>query len=124
MSVIFAKHKRKDYIDILVQENDIRAYDYMGRKAQPLYLLGMLDHLCHKYEVPLKEEYADLRKTSLDSYLYPKCVITLYIFDSRVLYKAVKNADPDFIKFKIVEGDVEDVAWKEIRNFQLVQLLF
>lgn len=106
----FAKHNGKDYIDILIQENDIRAYDYMGRKAQSLYLLGMLDHLCHKYEVPLKEEYADLRKTSLDSYLYPKSVITLYIFDSRVLYRAVKNADPDFIKFKIVEGEVEDVA--------------
>ena len=49
----------------------------MGRKAQSLYLLGMLDHLCHKYEVPLKEEYADLRKTSLDSYLYPKSVINV-----------------------------------------------
>ena len=79
MSVIFAKHKGKDYIDILVQENDIRAYDYMGRKAQPLYLLGMLDHLCHKYEVPLKEEYADLRKTSLDLNISQKCYYTVFI---------------------------------------------
>lgn len=82
----------------------------MGRKAQSLYLPGMLDHLCHNYEVPLKEEYADLRKTSLDFYIYPKSVITLYLFDSKVLYRAVKNANPDFIKFKIVEGNIEDVA--------------
>ena len=75
-----------------------------------LYIFWECYNLCHNYEVSLKEEYTDLRKTSLDSYLYPKSVITLYIFDSRVLYKAVKNADPDFIKFKIVEGDVEDVA--------------
>ena len=75
-----------------------------------LYIFWECYNLCHNYEVSLKEEYTDLRKTSLDSYLYPKSVITLYIFDSRVLYRAVKNADPDFIKFKIVEGDVEDVA--------------
>ena len=38
----FAKHYGKDYIDILIQENDIRVYDYTGRKAQSLYLPGML----------------------------------------------------------------------------------
>lgn len=65
----FAKYNGKDYSDILVQENDIRAYDYMGYKAQSLYLLGMLDHLCHKYNVPLIEEYTGLRQTSLEYYL-------------------------------------------------------
>ena len=78
-SVILPGIIDKDYIDILVQENDIRAYDYMGHKAQSLYLLGMLDHLCHKYEVPLKEEYADLRKTSLDLYISQKCYYTVFI---------------------------------------------
>ena len=38
----FAKHYGKDYIDILIQENDIRAFDFMDYKAQSLYLLGML----------------------------------------------------------------------------------
>ena len=38
----FAKQNGKDDIDILVQENDIRAYDFMDYKAQSLYLLGML----------------------------------------------------------------------------------
>lgn len=104
----FAKYNGKDYSDILVQENDIRAYDYMGYKAQSLYLSGMLDHLCHKYNVPLIDEYTDLKQTSLEYYLYPKSVIALYLFDLKALYRTVKNTDPDFIKFKIVEG--EDVA--------------
>ena len=75
-----------------------------------LYIFWECYNLCHKYDVPLIEEYADLRKTSLDFYIYPKSVITLYLFDSKVLYRAVKNANPDFIKFKIVEGNIEDVA--------------
>lgn len=38
----FAKYYGKDYIDILIQENGIRAFDFMDYKAQSLYLLGML----------------------------------------------------------------------------------
>lgn len=74
----------------------------MGYKAQPLYLLGMLDHLCHKYNVPLIDEYTDLRQTSLEYYLYHKSVIALYLFNLKTLYRTVKNTDPDFLKFKIV----------------------
>ena len=39
-----------------------------------------------------------------------KIIATLQFFYSKELNKEVKNTDPDFIKFKIVEGNVEDVA--------------
>ena len=57
----FAKHYGKDYIDILIQENDIRTYDFTGHKGLSLYLLGMVDCLCHKYNISLTIKFSSFQ---------------------------------------------------------------
>ena len=41
----FAKHSGKDYIDILIQENDTIAYDYMGQKKLFVFMAEIMIYL-------------------------------------------------------------------------------
>ena len=100
-----------DFIIQTLESNKIRTY--YDRKWYPecFYLLAMLDYISRINEIPLCEEYNDLRRQSLQDVLYPSSVIAAAVVtDSDAeKQKAKAEAIPEFMRFNIVESEVRNV---------------
>ena len=110
-------HRVKEYGDIdfiirLIESDDIRSF--FDRKWYPesMYLLAMLDYLSRLNDVPLCEEYDDIRKFKLEKPLYPASIRAMSVFmkDESVLKDAFDNAIPEFKRFNIVENEIRNVV--------------
>lgn len=101
-----------DFIINTIESEDIRIY--FDRKWYPesLYLLAMLDYLSRINDVPLCEEYDDLRKCKLEKTLYPAGIraMSAVMKDESVLKDSFDNAIPEFKRFNIVENEVRNVV--------------
>ena len=101
-----------DFIVNTLESEDIRIY--FDRKWYPesLYLLAMLDYLSRINDVPLCEEYDDIRKCKLEKPLYPAGIraMSAALDDDSVLSESFSNAIPEFKRFNIIENEVRNVV--------------
>ncbi|MCC8150896.1 MAG: helix-turn-helix transcriptional regulator [Lachnospiraceae bacterium] len=101
-----------DFIVETLQSRDIR--QYWDRKWYPeaFYMLAMVDYLSRENNLPLCEDYDDIRSCSLKEPLYPRDVsLAAKIspeLDQREQCK--KEAIPEFKRFNIMESEVRDVC--------------
>ena len=97
-------------IDILGSQEILTYYE---RKWYPecLYLLAMLDYLSHENDIPLCDEYDDLRNYRLEKPLFPAGILALAAASKSdaVLFEAERTAIPEFKQFNIIENEVRDV---------------
>ena len=79
---------------------------------ESLYLLAMVDYLCRENELPMCNEYDDIRKMKFSKPVYPTGVIAMSICagNNEELENSVKYAIPEFIRFNIVENEVRNVV--------------
>lgn len=94
-------------------ENDnIRKYYDKKWYPESLYLLGMLDYISRENDIPLCDEYDDIRKCRLDRSVYPSSVLALSAAskDNAVLTHASDTAIPEFKRFNIIENEVRNVV--------------
>ena len=105
--------KRKGELDYLIDvlKNDlVSEYWRLSFHAEALYLLGMLDYICHRNGFPECENYNTLRKYRLNMTLFP---IDTYLDeallkDPNVYKDAIDGCIPEFYKFNIVERNIFD----------------
>lgn len=107
--------KRKGEIGFMIEileSGVIRDYFIQVRKRESLYLLAMLDYLSRKNDVPLCTDYDDLRRCRFEEPIYPCSLLARAEItqDESIKAEAVKNAIPEFIRFNIVENEVENVC--------------
>ncbi|MCR5072549.1 MAG: helix-turn-helix transcriptional regulator [Clostridiales bacterium] len=109
-------HRVKEQGDVTflietLQSNEIRTY--FDRKWYPesLYLLGMLDYLCRVNEIPLCNEYDDLRHCRLSETIYPSSILAVSAAakNDQAKLASLKAAIPEFLRFNIVESEVRNV---------------
>ena len=99
-------------IDELSSSNDIvnkfEEKDYL----KGFYLLGMLDYLCKKHDMEYVTRFSELRKYKLKNRVYPSYTSIMYSLhkDPKVFDECLKHAEYEFLKFNIVEGEIENVA--------------
>ncbi len=98
-------------IDTLEQQ-DIRTYYDRRWYPESLYLLAMLDYLSRENDVPLCDEYDDLRRYKLTKPIYPASVraVAAAANNDDVLKQATKAAIPEFMRFNIIESEVRNVV--------------
>lgn len=110
-------HKIKDlgetqFLILVLSEDKIR--DYYNKKWFPetLYLLAMVDYLSNKNDIPLCTSYDDIRNIKLREIMYPSSVTMLCKLKNTDTPKkdCLKKAIPEFLKYNIVECEVEDVC--------------
>ena len=110
-------HQLKDLGDIdfiinTLEKNKIR--EYYNRKWYPesFYLLAMLDYISRINDVPMCEDYSDLRRQSLQDVLYPSSIIAAAVMTNsdEAKQKAKAEATPEFMRFNIVESEVRNVV--------------
>ena len=78
---------------------------------ESFYLLAMVDYISRENNVPICNDYDDLRQQKMQKMIYPVSIlITARILnDDNVKEDAVKHAIPEFLKYNIVESEVRNV---------------
>lgn len=109
-------HRVKELGDInfiidTLESQDIRTYYNRKWYPESLYLLAMLDYLSRENDVPLCDDYDDLRRCKLEKPVYPASVRALSAAaqNDTAIKQAVKTAIPEFMRFNIVENEVRNV---------------
>ena len=98
-----------DFVVSVLQSESIFEYWNEKKLFQAMYLLGMVDYLCRKNQIPQCQNYNELRSFSFKEPIYPKDVLLLSkLFSDRdVMEEAREKAIPEFMRFNIVECTIE-----------------
>ena len=98
-------------IDTL-ESQDIRTYYERKWYPESLYLLAMLDYLSRENDVPLCDEYDDLRRCKLEKPVYPAGIraVAAASKSEAPMRTATETAIPEFMRFNIVESEVRNVV--------------
>ena len=100
-----------DFIVNTLESQEIR--EYFDRKWFPesLYLLAMLDYISRENDIPICDEYDDLRTCKLDIPIYPSSLRAMAKVSNsdKVLEEAYVTAIPEFKRFNIIENEVRNV---------------
>lgn len=101
-----------EFIKKLLVSNDIQKYFDKGWQLEALYLLGMLDYLSRINDVPLCTNYNTLRNYKFSETIYPTGILLMseVTNNSDIKKEALENAIPEFLRFNIVESEIENVA--------------
>lgn len=109
-------HRVKDMGDIpfiieLLENDQIRKLYEKNWHLEAFYLLAMLDYLSRINNIPLCEEYDDLRCQRLRDPLYPSSILALDAVspNARAKETYAEKAIPEFLRFNIIESEIRDV---------------
>ena len=110
-------HSVKDRGDInfiidILRENRIRTYWERKWYRESFYLLAMIDYLSRENDLPMCNDYEDIRNYSLSEALYPRDVLLAEKLDDSLDVKAQcrKEAIPEFLRFNIIESEIRNVC--------------
>ena len=101
-----------DFIIDTLESQDIRMYFERKWYPESLYLLAMLDYLSRENDIPLCDEYDDLRHCKLEKEIYPSSVMAMAkVSKSDIeLIRAKNAAIPEFRRFNIIESEIRNVV--------------
>ena len=101
-----------EFIIHTLENREIRMYFERRWYPESLYLLAMIDYLSRINEIPLSEEYDDLRKCRLEKPVYPSSLAAMAEVseNQNILTEAMEQAIPEFRRFNIIENEVRNVA--------------
>lgn len=109
-------HRVKELGDInfiidTLESQDVRRYYERKWYPESLYLLAMLDYISRENDIPLCDEYEDLRRCRLDKVVYPASLLAISAASKSddELIRAAKTAIPEFKRFNIIESEVRNV---------------
>jgi len=110
-------HSVKDLGDIdflmdVIKTDRIISYLDKRWHREALYLLAMVDYLCRENNLPLHEDYAELRCLKLSDIIYPSGILILCaaLGSDEPKEKSLQEAIPEFLRHNIVESEVRNVA--------------
>ena len=100
-----------EFITYTLTNNKIREYEKKKWYPECLYLLAMIDYLSRINDIPLYNDYDELRKSKLKNIVYPASVIMLdkALKNKNVKKEAFEESIPEFKRFNIVESDIRNV---------------
>lgn len=100
-----------DFIIEVLETNEIRRLYERGWYRECFYTLAMVDYLSRLNEIPICENYNDIRQQKLSEPVYFSDVLIQSALtrsdDCKELAK--ENAIPEFLRFNIVEGEIRNV---------------
>lgn len=95
-----------------LKNDTVTYYINIGKLYCGLYILGMIDYLCRKHNLPTCAEYATIRNQTYSKLIFPLDayveMITWKDKKKEITEKYLRNAEPEFLRLGIVEGMIED----------------
>lgn len=100
-----------DFIADTLESQEIRTYYDRKWYPESLYLLAMLDYISRENEIPLCDDYDDLRRCRLEKPVYPASLraVSAASKSDDALQAAARTAIPEFKRFNIIENEVRNV---------------
>jgi len=100
-----------DFIIDTLESDKIRNLFQKRWYPESLYLLAMVDYLSRENDLPVCNEYNDIRASRLREPIYPSSVIAMSAFSHSEQPKqdSYVQAIPEFKRFNIVESEVRNV---------------
>ena len=97
-------------IDEIIASGEIDNLYNNGKYAKALYLVALVNYLSNKYN--LNKEITRFDGVKLKNMKYPRGAVMMLKLSNDATYqeKLLKNAEPEFLKFNICEGEIENVA--------------
>ena len=100
-----------DFIADTLESEEIRTYYDRKWYPESLYLLAMLDYISRENDIPLCDDYDDLRRCRLEKPIYPASVraVSAAAKSDAAMQRAAATAIPEFRRFNIIENEVRNV---------------
>ena len=100
-----------DFIMDTLESEDIRTYYERKWYPESLYLLAMLDYISRENDIPLCDDYDDLRRCRLEKPIYPASIraVSAASKSDSAMERAAATAIPEFRRFNIIENEVRNV---------------
>jgi len=100
-----------DFIINTLESDKIRKLYQKRWYPESLYLLAMVDYLSRENDLPICEDYNDIRAARLREPIYPSSVIAMSAFSrsDQPKQNSYAQAIPEFKRFNIVESEVRNV---------------
>jgi transcriptional regulator with XRE-family HTH domain len=100
-----------DFIIDTLESDRIRKLYLKRWYPEALYLLAMVDYLSRENDLPLCNEYSDIRAARLREPIYPSSIIAMSVLAHTEQAKkdSFSQAIPEFKRFNIVESEVRNV---------------
>jgi DNA-binding Xre family transcriptional regulator len=100
-----------DFIIDTLESDKIRKLYQKRWYPESLYLLAMVDYLSRENDLPVCNEYNDIRSARLRETIYPSSIIAMSAFShsDQPKQNSYTQAIPEFIRFNIVESEVRNV---------------
>jgi len=100
-----------NFIFNTLESNQIRKLYQKKWYPESLYLLAMVDYLSRENDLPICDEYSDLRRAKLQKPIFPASVIAMSVLEGtdRPKRDSYAHAIPEFRRFNIVESEVRDI---------------
>ena len=113
-SAVCHKVKRLGDLRFIIEtlkSNEIRKYFDMQWFLESFYTLAMVDYISSENNLPLSEEYDDIRQARLHETVYPAGILVMSSFsgDERYKHECVSEAIPEFMRHNIVESEIRNV---------------
>ena len=101
-----------DFIMDTLESREIRTYYDRKWYPESLYLLAMLDYISRENDIPLCDEYDDLRRCRLEKPVYPASIraVSAASKSDAAMQRASATAIPEFRRFNIIENEVRNVV--------------
>jgi transcriptional regulator with XRE-family HTH domain len=101
-----------DFIISIIKSDIIYRYMDMWWHCEALYLLAMVDYLCRVNDLPLYEEYEELRGLKMPKIIYPAGILILsaVMKNNEPKERSLREAIPEFLRHNIVESEVRNIA--------------
>ena len=100
-----------EFVKELLMTNQVGKYWSKKWYPEAFYTLAMLDYISMINDIPLCKDYEHIRKHSLEETIYPKGIELISELDpsSNIKEECLKQAIPEFLKYNIVESEIDDV---------------
>lgn len=100
----------KVFVDKYVSNNEIRELIKNKCTFEAIYLLAMIDYVCHRNNWPVINDYDDLRHKSFKKLIVPESLIILMNYHMKNYTSIRKEVIPEFLSHNIAEAYIDDVA--------------
>ena len=100
-----------NFINEVSRENTITKYWHWGWLYEAFFLLGMVDYLSRIHNIKNDDRYDEYRKYKLPEIVYPMDIQIAAKMGASldIRRRAIKESIPEFMRYNIVEKEIEDV---------------
>lgn len=99
----------KRFLQKHLLSNSVEKYFSENKKAEALYLLSMIDYLCASNNLPVPQEYSQIRRCKLKRMFVPKSVYLLLKSRSITISQLCRESIGTFLKHNILEADINRI---------------